>query len=73
MAQQLIIDVEDQKVLNSLLELLGRIKGVSIIKSFDKADKKRPLSAYEQSLKDIEEGHVTTYESVEDFYQKMGI
>lgn len=36
-------------------------------------DEECRLSAYEQSLKDIEEGWVTTYESVNEFYQKMGL
>lgn len=39
----------------------------------DFSPKGTTLSAYEQSLKDIEEGRITTYKSVDDFYQKMGL
>lgn len=38
----------------------------------DQSRKKR-LSRYEQSLLDAKEGRVNTYESSEEFFQKVGI
>ena len=37
------------------------------------ATHKKRLSRYEQSLLDVEEGRVNTYENSEEFFKKMGI
>ncbi len=71
MAHQLIIEVEDSRFLSNLRKVLGQTKGVTIVGFCDTS--KRKLSAYEQSLEDVEKGNVNSYDSAEELFKKMGI
>ena len=65
--------VEDSSILPSLRKILSPIKGASIVKSSKVKDTESSLSAYEQSIDDVENGRVHTYGNVEDLFEKMGI
>ncbi len=71
MAHQLTIEVEDSRFLSNLRKVLDQIKGVTIVGFCDTG--KRKLSAYEQSLEDVEKGNVNSYDSAEELFKKMGI
>lgn len=73
MAQQLILNVEDSKILTSLRKVLAAMKGVTIVNPSHAKSKKARLTSYEQAREDICEGRVNTYKSLDDFYKKMGI
>ncbi len=75
MAQQITLNIENVGIIPSLRKVLNLMEGVTIVKT-PKAvvkNRARKLTPYEQSLKDLREGKVTTYKSAEDFYKEMGI
>ncbi len=73
MTQQIILNVEDSRILASLRRVLAAMEGVTIINPSCARGKKAKLTSYEQAREDISEGRVNTYKSLEDFYDKMGI
>ncbi len=73
MAQQIILNIEDSRILTSLRKVLAAIEGVTIVSPTRTKTKTAKFTSYEQSRKDISEGKVNTYKSLEDFYNKMGI
>ena len=66
---QLVVNVEDYAMLNNLKKAISMMRGVTKIT----VPNKKSISAYEQSLRDIEEGRVNSYASVDDFFAKMGL
>ena len=74
---QLVITLKDQSYLPNIRRILKSLVGVEKVttaKTNDKpAARKKRLSRYEQSLLDVEEGRVNSYENSEEFFKKMGI
>ncbi len=71
MAHQITIEVEDSRFLSNLCKVLSQLKGVTVVRT--RSNSKSKLSAYEQSLEDVEKGNVNSYDSADDFFNKMGI
>ena len=69
MTTQVILNVENPSILPSLKRVLSAIDGVSIIKP-----KAKPrLSAYETSMKEIEEGKVEEITDLDAYFAKFGV
>ena len=65
---QLIVNVEDFAMIGDLKKAISMMRGVTKIT----VPNKKSISAYEQSLRDLDEGRVNSYASVDDFFAKMG-
>ncbi|MBR1438980.1 MAG: hypothetical protein IJ587_10640 [Synergistaceae bacterium] len=66
---QLLVNIEDMSMLKDIKKAISMVKGVG--KITNKRDK--CYSAYELSLRDLDEGRVTTQESVDDYFKKFGL
>ena len=66
---QLIVDIDDLTLLKDIKKAIGLIRGVKTVK----LPRRKKLSAYEEALQDEKEGRVCEYESVDDFFTKMGL
>ena len=60
----------DSEFAAALDELIRNSNGVSVVE--EKKTKKK-LTRLEKAIQEEKEGKVTTYESVDDFFEKMGI
>ncbi len=65
---RLIMDINNNATIE---KIRSYIQGLSVVAPDE--TKKTRLTSYEQARKDIREGKVNTYNSLDDFYQKMGI
>ena len=74
---QLVITLKDQSYLPNIRRILKSLVGVEKVTTAKTdaktAPRKKRLSRYEQSLLDVEEGRVYSYENSEEFFKKMGI
>jgi hypothetical protein len=74
---QLVITLKDQSYLPNIRRILKSLVGVEKVTmakaGVKPAARMKRLSHYEQSLLDVEEGRVNTYENSEEFFKKMGI
>ena len=67
---QLIVNIEDASMLKDLKRAIGLMRGVTKVS----VPRRRKLySAYDLSMRDLKEGRVNSYDSVDDFFQKMGL
>lgn len=74
---QIVVTLKDQSYLPNIRRIVKSLVGVEKVSTAKtsvkaKAPRKR-LSRYEKSLLDMKEGRVHSYESSEEFFQKMGI
>ena len=74
---QLVITLKDKSYLPNIRRILKSLVGVEKVTTaktdVKPATRKKRLSRYEQSLLDVEEGRVYSYENSEEFFKKMGI
>ncbi len=75
MAEQIILNIENDSIIPSLRKVLSLIEGVSIVKKpkTKNRSKKKKLTPYEQAMDDLCNGRVTTYDNAEDFFKEIGI
>ena len=66
---QLIVNIEDMAMLKDIKKAISMVKGVGKITQ----PRAKRLSAYELSLRDLDEGRVTTHASVDDYFKKFGL
>jgi hypothetical protein len=66
---QIIVNIEDMSMLKDIKKAISMVKGVGKIT----VPRRKQLTNYERSLRDIEEGRVNEYASVDDFFKSMGI
>ena len=66
---QIIVNIEDMSMIKDIKKAISMVKGVGKIT----VPRPKKLTSYERSLRDIEEGHVNEYASVDDFFKSMGI
>ena len=65
---QIIVSVEDASMMKELKKAIGLMRGVAKVT----VPRRRKLySAYELSMRDLKEGRVNSYDSVDDFFQIM--
>ena len=66
-AGQLIVDIEDISLLKNIKKAISMLKGVTKVTT-----PRRPkLSSYELALKDLDEGRVYDYESLDELKKEI--
>ena len=65
---QILVDVEDMSMLKDIKRAIGMLKGVAKVTI---PRRKRLYSAYELSLRDLDEGRVYEYDSIEDLKREI--
>ena len=63
---QILVDIEDMSMLKDIKKAISMVKGVGKIT----IPRRKRMSAYERSLRDLDEGRVTTHGSVDDYFKK---
>lgn len=63
---QLIVNVDDERLLNRLKKAISLMRGVTSI-----TIPRKRLSSYERSLRDLEEGRVYKYESLDELIREV--
>ena len=66
---QIIVNIEDLSLLKDIKKAISMLKGVGRIT----VPRRKRYSSYELSMLDLKEGRVNSYDSVDDFFQKMGL
>lgn len=66
-AGQLIVDIEDISLLKNIKKAISMLKGVTKVT----APRRPKLSSYELALKDLDEGRVYDYESLDDLIEEI--
>ena len=66
---QILVNIEDMSMLNDIKKAISMVKGVGKISM----PRRKRYSAYELSLRDLDEGRVTTHASVDDYFKKFGL
>ena len=66
-AGQLIVDIEDISLLKNIKKAISMLKGVTKVT----APRRPKLSSYELALKDLDEGRVYDYESLDDLIKEI--
>ena len=64
---QLIVNVEDVSMLKSLKKAISMMRGVTKIT----IPRGRRLTSYERSLRDLDEGRVYEYDSLDDLIKEI--
>ena len=64
---QLIVNVDDVRILKSLKKAISMMRGVTSIT----IPRSRQLSSYERSLRDLDEGRVYKYESLDELIKEI--
>ncbi|MDE6720776.1 MAG: hypothetical protein K2J84_01315 [Bacteroidaceae bacterium] len=64
---QILVDIEDMSMLKDIKRAIGMLKGVGKIT----IPRKRKLSSYERSLRDLDEGRVYKYDSLDDLIREI--
>ena len=66
---QILVDIEDMSMLKDIKKAISMVKGVGKIT----LPRRKRMSAYERSLRDLDEGRVTTHASVDDYFKQFGL
>lgn len=66
---QILVDIEDMSMLKDIKKAISMVKGVGKIT----IPRRKRMSAYERSLRDLDEGRVTTHASVDDYFKQFGL
>ena len=73
---QILVNIEDMSMLKDIKKAISLLKGVASVK-VKRATKKdydiTKTAGYREAMDDVKNGRVTTYDSVEDLFQKLGI
>ena len=73
---QILVNIEDMSMLKDIKKAISLLKGVASVK-VKRATKKEyditKTAGYREAMDDIKNGRVTTYDSVEDLFQKLDI
>ena len=59
---QILVDIEDMSMLKDIKKAISMVKGVGKIT----IPRRKRMSAYERSLRDLDEGRVYEYDSLDD-------
>ena len=65
---QLIVNVEDVSMLKDLKKAISMLRGVTKIT----VPRRKRMSSYERSLRDLDEGRVYEYDSLDDLIKEIG-
>ena len=64
---QILVDIEDMSMLKDIKRAISMLKGVGKIT----IPRTRKLSSYERSLRDLDEGRVYKYDSLDDLIKEI--
>ncbi|MBO7137607.1 MAG: hypothetical protein J6V92_03985 [Bacteroidaceae bacterium] len=67
---QIIVNIDDISMLKDIKKAISMVKGVGKVIV---PRRRRLYSSYELSLRDLDEGRVTTHASVDDYFKKLGL
>ena len=65
---QILVDIEDLSMLKDIKRAIGMLRGVAKVTI---PRRKRMYSAYELSLRDLDEGRVYEYDSLDDLKKEI--
>jgi hypothetical protein len=65
--RQLIVDVEDMSLFNDIKKAISMLRGVGKVSR----PRRKRMTSYELSLRELDEGKVYKYDSLEDFIKEM--
>lgn len=65
---QIIVNIDDMSMLKDIRKAISLLKGVGKIT----VPRRKRLSSYERSLRDLDEGRVYEYESLDDLIKEIG-
>ena len=65
---QLLVNIEDMSMLKDIRKAISMVKGVGKITM---PRRRKLYSSYERSLRDLEEGRVYEYESLDDLIKEI--
>ena len=63
---QILVDIEDMSMLKDIKRAIGLMRGVGKIT----VPRRRRMSSYERSLRDLDEGRVYEYDSLDDLIKE---
>lgn len=64
---QILVDIEDMSMLKDIKRAIGLIRGVGKIT----VPRRKRMSSYERSLRDLDEGRVYEYDNLEDLVKEI--
>lgn len=64
---QIIVNIDDMSMLKDIRKAISLLKGVGKIT----VPRRKRLSSYERSLRDLDEGRVYEYESLDDLIKEI--
>ena len=64
---QILVDIEDMSMLKDIKRAIGLMRGVGKIT----VPRRKRMSSYERSLRDIDEGRVYEYDSLDDLIKEI--
>ena len=64
---QILVDIEDMSMLKDIKKAISMVKGVGKIT----IPRRKRMSAYERSLRDLDEGRVYKYDSLDDLIKEI--
>ncbi|MCR5039694.1 MAG: hypothetical protein K6A94_10195 [Bacteroidales bacterium] len=64
---QLIVDIEDMSLINDIKKAISMLRGVGKVSR----PRRKRMTAYERSLRELDEGKVYKYDSLEDFIKEI--
>lgn len=65
---QILVDIDDMSMLKDIKRAISMLKGVAKVTT---PRKKRLYSAYELSMRDLEEGRIYEYDSLDDLRKEI--
>ena len=64
---QILVDIQDMSMLKDIKKAISMVKGVGKIT----IPRRRNLSSYDRSIRDIEEGRVYKYDTLDDLIKEI--
>ena len=64
---QLIVDIKDMSLINDIKKAISMLRGVGKVSR----PRRKRMTAYELSLRELDEGKVYKYDSLEDFIKEI--
>ncbi len=63
----MIVDIEDMSLINDIKKAISMLRGVGKVSR----PRRKRMTAYERSLRELDEGKVYKYDSLEDFIKEI--
>lgn len=63
----MIVDIKDMSLINDIKKAISMLRGVGKVSR----PRRKRMTAYERSLRELDEGKVYKYDSLEDFIKEI--